>query len=154
MDRRRRHADVTFRQTNSNVADADVTFRQTNSNVADADVTQTSRSGRRTVMWQTQMSRPTDADVTFGRRRRHVRQTQTSRSVRRDDVTALYYWTRANAIKHVLCESKMSQTHCRRSMCETGVRARAIALTAAPVDLKMNANHFSFSVSVGELNPS
>ncbi len=39
------------------------------------------------------------------------------------------------------------------------VRARAIsrsptALTAALVDLKMNANGFSFSVSGGELNPS
>jgi len=37
------------------------------------------------------------------------------------------------------------------------VRALAIshtALTAAPVDLKINANHFSFSVSVSALNPS
>ncbi len=35
-------------------------------------------------------------------------------------------------------------------MCSLGARA----LTAAPVDFKMNANHFSFSVSVGALNPS
>ncbi len=33
-------------------------------------------------------------------------------------------------------------------------RAHVMALKAAPVDLKMNVNHFSFSVSVGELNPS
>ncbi len=36
-----------------------------------------------------------------------------------------------------------------------GARLRDRAhVTAAPVDLKMNTNHFSFSVSVSALNPS